>query len=118
MTTSSSGGIRSATSVDEAGEMRQALGLADVLRCAAAMRDGRVVAHMTGRSTMRRHVGPKPLELHVTGMPTGDHGFARVDPDEGPVRCRSRGRGRWDRAGRSSSAPTPDGRASLAARSA
>jgi hypothetical protein len=72
--------------VDESGEVFLAVSFQRVLRrVSTAMTDLRSVTEMTRRAMARRDVGFEMLEVDSTTGPTGDDGFASIDPDEGDV---------------------------------
>jgi len=72
--------------VDESGEVFLAVSFQRVLgRAPTAMTDLWSVTEMTRRAMARRDVGSEMLEVGSTAGPTGDDGFASIDPDEGDV---------------------------------
>ena len=78
--------VISPLSCDESGEVFLAVSFQRVLRRAStAMTDLRSVTEMTRRAMARRDIGFEMLEFGSTAGPTGDDGFASIDPDEGDV---------------------------------
>ena len=72
--------------LDETSEVFLAVSLERVLgRASTTVTDLRSVTDATRRAMARRDVGFEMLEVGSTAGPTGDDGFAGIDPDEGDV---------------------------------
>jgi hypothetical protein len=76
---------------DEPSEVLEAVGLAGILRCDAAVTDDRVVPDVAGRPMVGGHVRSQTLDLYLTVAQVGNDRFSGVDPDQGAI-------GRHDRA--------------------
>jgi len=72
--------------LDETSEVFLAVSFQRALgRASTTVTDVRSVTDMTRRAMARRDVGSETLEVDCTAGPSGDDGFASIDPDEGDV---------------------------------